>query len=141
MKCWPNEFSKPSGNYYFFSRRNIGCAIPYVQHVAFLPSYIPVIDANLLIFSTCPSDTVSASPRCSAGRVIGFVVFESTCHRHPFILCSFEYILSCPRVGGVSHIPGSTSRPANLENVFRGTFRVKKRDLPAKNRDSLQGPH
>ena len=23
-------------------------------------------------------------------------------------------------------------RPANLENVFRGTFRVKKRDLPAK---------
>ena len=24
------------------------------------------------------------------------------------------------------------SRPANLENVFRGTFRVKKRDLPAK---------
>ena len=25
-----------------------------------------------------------------------------------------------------------TCRPANLENVFRGTFRVKKRDLPAK---------
>ena len=24
------------------------------------------------------------------------------------------------------------SRPANLENVFRGTFHVKKRDLPAK---------
>ena len=23
-------------------------------------------------------------------------------------------------------------RPANLENVFRGTFRVKKRELPAK---------
>ena len=23
-------------------------------------------------------------------------------------------------------------RPANLENIFRGTFRVKKRDLPAK---------
>ena len=31
--------------------------------------------------------------------------------------------------------PASVSnifRPANLENVFRGTFRVKKRDLPAK---------
>ena len=26
----------------------------------------------------------------------------------------------------------ANSRPANLENVFRGTFRVKKRDLPAK---------
>ena len=26
----------------------------------------------------------------------------------------------------------TVSRPANLENVFRGTFRVKKRDLPAK---------
>ena len=29
-------------------------------------------------------------------------------------------------------IDASNSRPANLENVFRGTFRVKKRDLPAK---------
>ena len=26
----------------------------------------------------------------------------------------------------------NNNRPANLENVFRGTFRVKKRDLPAK---------
>ena len=33
------------------------------------------------------------------------------------------------------------SRPANLENVFRGTFRVKNRDLPEKKRDGWQGPH
>ena len=32
-------------------------------------------------------------------------------------------------------------RPANLENVFRGTFRVKKRDLAGKKRDGWQGPH
>ena len=33
----------------------------------------------------------------------------------------------------VKFILGGSNRPANLENVFRGTFRVKKkRDLPAK---------
>ena len=35
--------------------------------------------------------------------------------------------MSSPRV-----LIKSIHRPANLENVFRGTFRVKKRDLPAK---------
>ena len=29
-------------------------------------------------------------------------------------------------------VPEPSLRPANLENVFRGTFGVKKRDLPAK---------
>ena len=36
---------------------------------------------------------------------------------------------------GTTHIKNSANvhhRPANLENVFRGTFRVKKRDLTAK---------
>ena len=32
----------------------------------------------------------------------------------------------------VSTLVGEVSRPANLENVFRGTFRGKKQDLPAK---------
>ena len=32
----------------------------------------------------------------------------------------------------MKHISPTFVRPANPENVFRGTFRVKKRDLPAK---------
>ena len=44
-----------------------------------------------------------------------------------------EKIVSTPRTGLSGFTTDSAhSRPANLENVFRGTFRVKKRDLPAK---------
>ena len=58
---------------------------------------------------------------------------------HNVLFCSVwipSRILFCPVYHFVPqpilHLPFSPVRPANLENVFRGTFRVKKRDLPAK---------
>ena len=48
------------------------------------------------------------------------VLMESPCRNR---LCTYFY------------------RPANLENVFRGTFRVKKAGLAGKKRDGWQGPH
>ena len=43
--------------------------------------------------------------------------------------CPFRRISTCVR------------RPANLENVFRGTFRLKKGGLAGKKRHGWQGPH
>ena len=39
------------------------------------------------------------------------------------------------------HARKSDTRPANLENVFRGTFRIKKAGLAGKKRDGWLGPH
>ena len=46
-------------------------------------------------------------------------------------MSSFVVVRFQPLLGRMQRV-ATSFRPANLENVFRGTFRVKKRDLPAK---------
>ena len=48
------------------------------------------------------------------------------------VIVSFDVMVRVNNLLGSNYNQSLTGRPANLENVFRGIFRVKKRDLPAK---------